>query len=109
MLPTVPETTQSVGSIARIGTSLAGSGMLGLLAVGCLVFGTGMGPVSDTATTGSASAVVSGEASSPDLPAVKRVRWIKNIVEEPMPARRISTDRFESASPLGIAAAMVTG
>ena len=109
MLPTVPETTPSVGSFARIGASFAGSGMLGLLAVGCLVFGTGMGPANDSASTGVTSTVVSGESSPTDLPAVKRVRWIKNIVEEPMPARRISTDRFESISPLGLETAIVTG
>jgi glutamate mutase epsilon subunit len=36
------------------------------------------------------------------VPEVKQIRWIRNIVDEPMQLRRGTPDPFGSVSPLGV-------
>ncbi|MFZ4731914.1 MAG: hypothetical protein ACOYK7_05170 [Pirellulales bacterium] len=112
MLPTVPETTrnhsefaQAFALMSRLGGSLAGSGALAALAVCCLVFATGMNPpefAASRAIRTTPSAMEAVQQAPQSVPEVKQIRWIRNIVDEPMQLRRGTHDPFGSVSPLGV-------
>jgi len=109
MLPTVPETTRNsseIGSIfcvlSSLGGSLAGSGALAALAVCCLLFATGMNTSELAAGRAAPAAAEASESVRPSLPEVKQIRWIKNIVDEPMQMRRATHGVFGDVSPLGV-------
>ena len=115
MLPTVPETTQSslpsdrfFGLLSSVGGSLVGSGALAALAVCCLILFTGMNRSDVDVTRSSTSVSVPVQDDQPSVPEAKRIRWIKNIVEEPMQLRRDSFKQMDSASPLGLTLPLVS-
>lgn len=115
MLPTVPDTTQSslqsgrfLGLLSSVGGSLAGSGALAALAVCCLIFSTGMNAADVSVTRTSTSVLEAVQDGQPSVPESKRIRWIKNIVEEPMQLRRESFQQMDSASPLGLTLPLVS-
>ena len=115
MLPTVPETTQSslpsdrfFGLLSSVGGSLVGSGALAALAVCCLILFTGMNTADVNVTRSSSSVLDAVQGSLPSVPESTRIRWIKNIVEEPMQLRRDSFKQMDSASPLGLTLPLVS-
>lgn len=115
MLPTVPESTRNASGYGRcfdvlssIGRSVAGSGALAALAVCCLLFATGMNTFEVAATSPAPLAVDAVEYGQRSVPEVKRIHWIKNIVEEPMLLRRESFKQMDAASPLGLTLPLVS-